>query len=138
MRERPMTKTKSGATAKTASRKPAAASKTAGPAKAAAAAKPAAKPAKVELVTLRQLASAIGEAHGLSQKQANEVLAGTVALIGEHLKKGARIRMAGLGTLEVRKRSARMGRNPATGEAIKIKASKKIAFRAAKDLKAAI
>jgi len=62
------------------------------------------------------------------------VLAGTVALIGEHLKKGARIRITGLGTLEVRKRSARMGRNPATGEAIEIKASKKVAFRAAKDL----
>jgi DNA-binding protein HU-beta len=93
---------------------------------------------KVELVTLRQLASAIGEAHGLSQKQANEVLAGTVALIAEHLKKGARIRIAGLGTLEVRKRSARRGRNPATGEAIEIKASKKVAFRAAKDLSEAV
>ena len=44
------------------------------------------------------------------------MLAGTIALIGEHLKKGARIRIAGLGTLEVRKRAARMGRNPATGE----------------------
>ena len=44
-----------------------------------------------------------------------------------------------LGILKVRKRAARMGRNPATGEAIKIKASKKkIAFRAAKDLKEAI
>ena len=41
----------------------------------------------------------------------------------------------GLGILQVRKRPARMGRNPATGEAIKIKASKKIAFRASKDLK---
>ena len=40
--------------------------------------------------------------------------------------------------LQVRKRAARMGRNPATGEAIKIKASKKVAFRAAKDLKEAI
>ena len=130
-------KTKSGATAKAASRKPAVAAKTAAPAKAATP-KPAAKPAKAELVTLRQLASAIGEAHGLSQKQANEVLAGTVALIGEHLKKGARIRIAGLGTLEVRKRAARMGRNPATGEAIEIKASKKVAFRAAKDLSEAV
>jgi DNA-binding protein HU-beta len=130
-----MTKTKPTATAKTAaSRKPAAAAKTAAPAKAPAAGKAAAKPVKVELVTLRQLATSIGETHGLSQKQANEVLAGTVALIGEHLKKGARIRIAGLGTLEVRKRSARMGRNPATGEAIEIKASKKVAFRAAKDL----
>ncbi|HXQ50411.1 MAG TPA: HU family DNA-binding protein [Stellaceae bacterium] len=40
--------------------------------------------------------------------------------------------------LQVRRRAARMGRNPATGEAIKIKASKKVAFRAAKDLKEAI
>ena len=40
--------------------------------------------------------------------------------------------------LQVRKRAARMGRNPATGEAIKIKASKKVAFRAAKDLKMAV
>ena len=134
-----MTKTQSTTTAKTTgSRKSVAAAKTAAPVKAPAAGKKAEKPAKVELVTLRQLASAIGEAHGLSQKQANEVLAGTVALIGEHLKKGARIRIAGLGTLEVRKRSARMGRNPATGEAIEIKASKKVAFRAAKDLSEAI
>ena len=43
--------------------------------------------------------------------------------------------MSGLGILQVRKRAARMGRNPATGEAIKIKASKKVAFRAAKELK---
>ncbi len=109
-------------------------------AKSAAAAKTpaAAKAAKVELITLRQLAASIGEEHGLSQKQANELLSSTVALIGEHLKKGARIRIAGLGTLEVRKRAARMGRNPATGEPIKIKASKKIAFRAAKDLSEAI
>jgi DNA-binding protein HU-beta len=130
-----MTKTKSAATAKTAaSHKPAAPAKTAAPVKVPVAAKAAAKPVKVELVTLRQLAGSIGEAHGISLKQANEVLAGTVALISEHLKKGARIRIAGLGTLEVRKRSARMGRNPATGEAIEIKASKKVAFRAAKDL----
>jgi DNA-binding protein HU-beta len=130
-----MTKTKSAVAAKTAaSTKPAAAAKTAAPAKTHAAA----KPAKVELVTLRQLAASIGEAHGLSQSQANGVLAGTVTLIGEHLKKGARIRIAGLGTLEVRKRSARTGRNPATGEPIEIKASKKVAFRAAKDLSEAI
>jgi DNA-binding protein HU-beta len=58
--------------------------------------------------------------------------------ITKHLKKGERIRIAGLGILQVRKRAARMGRNPATGEAIKIKASKKVAFRAAKDLKMAI
>ncbi len=48
------------------------------------------------------------------------------------------MKIAGLGILQVRKRAARMGRNPATGEAIKIKASKKVAFRATKELKMAI
>ena len=66
------------------------------------------------------------------------MLGDLVSMITKHLKKGERIRIAGLGILQVRKRAARMGRNPATGEAIKIKASKKVAFRAAKDLKMAI
>ena len=60
------------------------------------------------------------------------------ALWSKHLKKGDRIRIGGLGILQVRKRAARMGRNPATGEPIKIKASKKVAFRAAKELKEAV
>jgi len=98
----------------------------------------AAKPEKADIVTLRHLATEVAETHGISQKQANEVLVEAITSIGKHLKKGARIRIAGLGTLEVRKRAARMGRNPATGEAIKIKASKKVAFRAAKDLSEAI
>ncbi len=55
-----------------------------------------------------------------------------------HLKSGERVRIGGLGILEVKNRPARMGRNPATGAAIEIKASKKIAFRAAKELKDAI
>ena len=61
-----------------------------------------------------------------------------VGLITKHLKKGERVKIAGLGTLQVRKRAARMGHNPATGEAIKIKASKKGAFRATKQLKMAV
>jgi DNA-binding protein HU-beta len=61
-----------------------------------------------------------------------------IGMITKHLKKGERVKISGLGILQVRKRAARMGRNPATGEAIKIKASKKVAFRAAKDLKMAI
>ena len=56
----------------------------------------------------------------------------------KHLKKGNKVRVTGLGIFQVRARPARMGRNPATGEAIKIKASKKVAFRVAKDLKEAI
>jgi DNA-binding protein HU-beta len=61
-----------------------------------------------------------------------------IGLVTKHLKKGDRIRLVGLGILQVRKRAARMGRNPATGEAIKIKASKKVAFRASKELKEAV
>jgi DNA-binding protein HU-beta len=61
-----------------------------------------------------------------------------VEMITKHLKKGERVKIAGLGILLVRKRAARMGRNPATGEPIQIKASRKVAFRASKDLKQAI
>ena len=63
------------------------------------------------------------------------MLEGLVSLITKHLKKGERVKIAGFGILQVRKRAARMGRNPATGEAIKIKASRKVAFRATKGLK---
>ncbi len=103
------------------------------------AAKSAAKTAaKVDTLTLRHIGTALSEAHDLPKKQANAVLEDLVAIITKHLKKGDRIRIGGLGILQVRKRPARLGRNPATGETIKIKASKKAAFRAAKDLKEAI
>jgi DNA-binding protein HU-beta len=97
-----------------------------------------AAPAKVETVTLRQIAETLSESHELPKKQVMSMLEDMVETLTKHLKRGARIRIGGLGVLQVRKRPARMGRNPATGEAIKIKASKKIAFRAAKDLKQAI
>ena len=58
--------------------------------------------------------------------------------VTSHLKQGDRIRITGLGTLEVRKREARTGRNPATGETLQIAPSKKVAFRPAKELKEAI
>ena len=94
--------------------------------------------AKAATVTLRHLGVALAEAHNLPKKQANAILADLIARITTHLKKGARVRVAGLGVLQVRKRPARKGRNPATGELIKIKASKKVAFRAAKELKEAV
>ncbi len=93
---------------------------------------------KVETVSTRQLASQLAEKHELSQKLANTIIEDVIGLVTKHLKKGARIRLNGLGILVVRKRGPRMGRNPATGEAIKIKASKKVAFRASKELKEAI
>jgi DNA-binding protein HU-beta len=97
---------------------------------------PVKKPATT--VTLKHLAAALAESHEIPKKQADAVLNDLVGLLVKHLKKGERIRIVGLGILQVRKRAARMGRNPATGEAIKIKASKKVAFRAAKELKEAV
>ena len=96
------------------------------------------KPKAAKPITSRQLAAAISEQHQLTKKQGVELMDDLVGMITKHLKKGERVKIAGLGILQVRKRAARMGRNPATGEAIKIKASKKVAFRAAKDLKEAI
>ena len=93
---------------------------------------------KVETITLKQLATTLAETHELSKKAANAILDDLVVTVTKHLKKGARVRIGGLGILQVRKRAARMGRNPATGEAIKIKASKKVAFRPAKELKEAV
>ena len=89
-------------------------------------------------VTLKHLAAALSESHELPKKQADAMLGEMVGLVTKHLKKGDKIRLNGLGMLQVRKRAARMGRNPATGEAIKIKASKKVAFRVAKELKEAV
>ena len=100
--------------------------------------KTAEKPAKAATVTLKHLGNALAEKHNMPKKQANEVLANMIGMIATHLKKGARIRIGGLGVLQVKKRPARMGRNPATGEQIKIKASKKVAFRAAKELKESV
>ena len=97
-----------------------------------------AKAATPTTVTLKHLAADIAEAHELSKKQAETILTDLVERIAKHLKKGERIRIVGLGILQVRKRAARVGRNPATGEQIEIKASKKVAFRAAKELKEAV
>jgi len=94
--------------------------------------------AKPKPTTLKNYAVAMAEKHSMAKKQANELLEDFIGMIVKSLKKGEKIRIGGLGIFQVRKRPARMGRNPATGEAIKIKASKKVAFRASKDLKEAV
>jgi len=96
----------------------------------------AAKPSPT--VTLKHLAAALAEEHHLTKRAGEAFLGDLVGMITKHLKKRERVRIAGLGILQVRNRAARMGRNPATGEAIQIKASKKVAFRAAKHLKMAV
>jgi DNA-binding protein HU-beta len=107
--------------------------------KAAATAKAApAKAAAQATVTLKHLAAELADSHDIAKKQAEVALGDLVTLTTRHLKKGDKIRLTGLGILQVRSRAARMGRDPATGEAINIKASKKIAFRPAKELKEAV
>ena len=116
-----------------AAKKAAPAKKAAAPAK-----KAAAKTAAQETVTLKQIAANVAATHEISKKLAEAVLDDLVSATAQHLKKGDKVRLTGLGILQVRARAARMGRNPATGEAIKIKASKKIAFRPAKELKESV
>jgi DNA-binding protein HU-beta len=99
---------------------------------------PAAKGSSPATVTLKHLAAQLADTHETPKKQTEAMLGDLVALTTRHLKKGNKVRLTGIGILQVRKRAARMGRNPATGEAIKIKASKKIAFRPARELKDAV
>ena len=96
------------------------------------------KAASPTTITLKHLAAEIADDQDLSKKQAEAILTEIVTRITKHLKKGERVRIVGLGILQVRKRAARMGRNPATGDPVPIKASKKVAFRAAKELKEAV
>ena len=86
-------------------------------------------------VLLKGIFEQLADAHSLPKKLAHDLLAGMIDSMTRHLKQGDRIRIGGLGTLEVRNREARMGRNPATGETIQIAASRKVAFRAAKELR---
>jgi DNA-binding protein HU-beta len=97
-----------------------------------------AKQSAPPLVTLKSVFEQVGAGHDLSKKQVEGFLVDFVTAMTAHLQSGARIRMSGLGTLEVRQSAARTGRNPATGEPIQIKASKKVAFRPAKELMEAV
>ena len=74
---------------------------------------------------------------GATKKDAVGLLEDLVGYIAKNSKKAEKVNIPGLGIFTVRSRPARMGRNPQTGEKIKIKASKKIAFRAAKAFKEA-
>jgi DNA-binding protein HU-beta len=129
---------KKAATVATPAKKAAPLEKSAAPVKKAAA--PAKKSAAKKVapqvtITLKQMAAELAEGHDLPKKVAEAVLADLVSVATTHLKKGDKVRLTGLGILQVRAREARTGRNPATGESIEIAASRKIAFRPAKELK---
>jgi len=140
MATRPAAPTKKAAPSAAAARKSGKSAKPAVPAN-----KPAPAPARAvarkqaaATVTLKSVFEQLAEGHDMPKKQAHALLAGMVELMTTHLKNGDRIRMNGLGILEVKDRPARQGRNPATGETIQVAASKKVAFRVAKELKGAV
>ena len=82
-----------------------------------------------------QLIEAIAESANLKKKDAEAALNAATAAIAEALKNGEKVQLIGFGTFEVRERGARTGRNPKTGETIKIAASKSPKFKAGKALK---
>lgn len=86
----------------------------------------------------KELIDALATSTGGSKADADRNIAALIDIITANLKKGDNVALVGFGTFEVRKRAARNGRNPATGEAIKIKASKQPAFKAGATLKAAV
>ncbi|PIQ38109.1 MAG: hypothetical protein COW59_03595 [Lysobacterales bacterium CG17_big_fil_post_rev_8_21_14_2_50_64_11] len=85
-----------------------------------------------------ELIEAIAETAEMTKADAARALDAAIEVIKKNLKKGNTITLVGFGTFEVRKRGARTGRNPRTGETIKIKASKVPAFKAGKALKDAV
>ncbi|MSP51277.1 MAG: HU family DNA-binding protein [Alphaproteobacteria bacterium] len=91
--------------------------------------------ASVPTVALSKLTAELAGKHELSKKATTALFDDFIELIIKNLKKGNKVRITGLGIMQVRNRPARMGRNPATGVPIKIKASRKVAFRVAKNVK---
>jgi len=85
-----------------------------------------------------ELISAIAEKAELSKKDADKALKAFTDIVAEELKKGEKVQLVGFGTFEVSERAAREGRNPQTGETMKIAASKAPKFKAGKALKDAI
>ena len=86
-------------------------------------------------MTQSQVSAHLSEKVGITKKQAKSALEELTGLIVKQLKKEGALRLAGLGIFRKRKTKARMGRNPATGQEIKIPARTRLRFTAAKALK---
>ena len=82
-----------------------------------------------------ELVAAIAKKTELSKKDAEKALKAFTDVVAEELKKGEKIQLVGFGTFEVSERAAREGRNPQSGEVMKIAASKAPKFKAGKALK---
>ena len=86
-------------------------------------------------MTKAELVAKLAEAGGVSRKQADDLLSALIDNVVKTVKKGESLKIPGLGIFRLRKMKARMGRNPQTGEAIKIPARKKVGFSVAKAFK---
>jgi len=91
-----------------------------------------------KVTTKTDLVDAVAKGADCSKKQAGNAVNTLLDTVTKALKKGGRVTIPGFGTFSVRKRKARKGRNPQTGDTIKIAAAKVPAFKAGKSLKAAI
>jgi DNA-binding protein HU-beta len=89
-------------------------------------------------MTKTELVAAMAVKSQVSKAVAEKALNGLISSVTEVLKKGGKVALVGFGTFEVVKRAARKGRNPRTGQEIKIKASKAPKFRPGKGLKKAV
>jgi DNA-binding protein HU-beta len=89
-------------------------------------------------MTKSQLLQKLAETSGISKKQADAVLENLVGLTVSTVRKGDPVKIVGLGTFRKVQTKARMGRNPQTGEPIKIPARKKVRFSVAKTFKDAV
>ncbi len=81
------------------------------------------------------LVATMAEKAGLTKKDSEKALAAFIETVEDALKKGDKVQLVGFGTFEVRKRAAREGKNPRTGDTIKIAASKVPAFKAGQAFK---
>ncbi|MEP6512383.1 MAG: HU family DNA-binding protein [Parafilimonas sp.] len=81
-----------------------------------------------------ELIAKLADDAGITKVQANDALNSFTETVAKTLKGGGKITLVGFGTFSVSKRAARTGRNPQTGEAIKIKARKVARFKAGKEL----
>lgn len=90
---------------------------------------------KEKTMNKTELISAVAEQAQISKKDAEKAVSAVVDTITNALKEGEKVQLVGFGTFEVRQREARQGKNPRTGEAISIPASKAPAFKAGKALK---
>lgn len=89
-------------------------------------------------MTKAELVSAIAKGADISKKEADAALKAAIQAVSDALKKGERVAIPGFGIFTVRTRAERKGRNPKTGEEIKIPAKKVVTFKPAKDLRESV